>query len=117
VSITFCKTHLIAYISLPPSKAQETDPNHQVATFGSSTGISNLRLHLVNIHLEEWTKSCADMGIPITAAIALNKLQGNETEITEHPMYSKEAFVDALVDFVVGNDLVSKINHILLWPF
>ena len=25
---------------------------------------------------------------------------------SEHPQYSKEAFIDAIVDFVVGDDLV-----------
>jgi hypothetical protein len=76
-------------------------------------------VHLLKVHLEEWTKSCADMGITITAATALKsikKLQGQEMEEGEHPPYSKQGFVDALIDFIVGDDVVSDDNCIVSHP-
>lgn len=66
---------------------------------------------MIKDHLYAWAKACSDMGIEITAPSALayiNDLEGHEA--VERPSYSKEAFVDALVEFIVGDDVVSHIE-------
>jgi hypothetical protein len=73
-----------------------------------------LRKHLVNDHIEQWVSACDDLKIPITAKAALpavrkfrNEPADEPTSLeSERPEYSKTAFVDALVEFVVGNDQV-----------
>ena len=99
------------------STAQEENQDHHVASFGSGTGVSNLRKHLIKDHLQAWTKACSDMGIEITAPSALEhirKLEGIEDAKDDHPQYSKEVFVDALIEFIIGDDVVSKDDHIIL---
>lgn len=60
--------------------------------------------------MEEWTKACADKGIPITAALAVQAISTHEgKDPIEQQNYSKEAFTDALVEFIVGDDIVSTI--------
>ena len=81
--------------------------------FGSTTSTSNLRKHLFNDHIKHWIASCESLNIPITATAAVEAIHKfhNEPAATplesERPQYSKEAFIDAIVDFVVGDDLVS----------
>jgi len=72
-----------------------------------------LRKHLFTDHVEEWVSSCASLNIPITAAGAAEAIrkfckEPVTTQLeSERPQYSKEAFIDAIVDLVVGDDLVS----------
>lgn len=60
--------------------------------------------------MEKWITSCEKLNIPITAAAAVEAIRQfcNEPATTslesECPQYSKEAFKDALVDFIVGDD-------------
>ena len=57
------------------------------------------------------------MGIEITAPSALEhirRLEGLEDAKDECPQYSKESFVDALIEFIVGDDVVSKNDYIVL---
>ena len=99
------------------STAQEADQSHPVASFGSSTGVSNLRKHLVNIHMDEWIHLSAEKGITITATAALQaikKHQGQETEDSEHPLFSMGAFVEAIIEFIVGDDVVSNHDCVVL---
>ena len=63
-------------------------------------------------HLDAWVSSCASMEIPITSKVALEYLkevqEGKQIgEEEEHQQFTQEAFVDALTDFIVGDDLVS----------
>jgi hypothetical protein len=122
---TICKFHYKCLHFLL-STAQEKNQDHHVASFGSGTGISNLRKHLIKDHLQAWTKACSDMGIEITACSALQhirRLEGLEdaeddhpqyTKEADHPQYTKEAFVDALIEFIVGDDVVSTNDHIIV---
>jgi hypothetical protein len=93
--------------------AHGIDPAYRVSSFGTTTGTSNLRKHLFTDHLEQWVSSCDQLKIPITAKAALPEVQKfrNEPADTplesERPDYSKSAFVDALVEFIVGDDQVS----------
>ncbi len=96
-------------LHLPISIANQVDESIDVATFSHTTAITNLRSHLLNIHMEEWVKGCAEKDIPMTTA-ALQAIAGHgvqEIEEGEHPKYSKEAFVGALVEFIIGDDVVS----------
>jgi hypothetical protein len=73
--------------------------------------VSNLRKHLYNQHLEDWVKDCARQKIPITSELALShiteKLPGLETGELDRPTYSKQGFMEALIEFFVGDDIVS----------
>jgi hypothetical protein len=69
---------------------------------------------LINKHLDEWVKGCTEKEIPMTtpALQAIAMIQGQEIGEDAHPKYSKEAFADALVEFIVGEDVVSNDNII-----
>jgi hypothetical protein len=71
-----------------------------------------LRKHLFNDHIENWITSCDKLHISITATAAVEAIRKFRKEPattsleSERPQYSKEAFRDALVDFIVGDDQV-----------
>ena len=95
-----------------PRQAHAVDSSHHILNFELGTGSSNLRNHLITNHLEEWVSSCDDLNIEISACSALPAISKyhNEPVNTSTPLesecqkYSKEAFVDALVEFIVGDD-------------
>ena len=62
-------------------------------------------------HLDDWVNSCADMKIAITAKAAVEVIEQSGGIVigmeAECPQFSKEAFTDALVEFVIGDDQVS----------
>jgi len=68
--------------------------------------------HLFTDHISEWVTSCDDLNIPITAAAAVEAICKFQKEPattsleSEHPQFLKEAFTDAIVGFVVGDDQV-----------
>ncbi|KAF8225786.1 hypothetical protein L208DRAFT_1304945, partial [Tricholoma matsutake] len=61
-------------------------------------------------HIEEWVTGCDDLKIKITAQAALPAIRKfcAEPEPTslevEHQEYTKEAFVEAILEFTVGDD-------------
>jgi hypothetical protein len=71
-----------------------------------------LRKHLFTDHIAKWITSCEDLNISITAAAAVEAIRKFRKEPaatsleTERPQYSKEAFIDALVDFIAADDQV-----------
>lgn len=91
-------------------------------SYKCTSGTSTLRRHLYTKHLEEWINGCKAAGVKITAtdegvqkALAdFNRQQGLESESQGtgrsvpiyHP-YSPEAFVDAIVEWIVSDDQVS----------
>ena len=92
---------------------KESNPDHKVSTFGLTTSVSVLRKHLYNKnHIEKWVTTCDELKIPITAKSAeepvrlFRKEPAPSSLESERPTYSKEAFVDAIVEFVVGDDQV-----------
>jgi hypothetical protein len=93
-------------------KIHSTNPSHRVSDFGITTSTSGLRKHLFTDHIGEWISSCENLKIPITAVAAVEAIRKFRKEPattsleSERPQYSKEAFIDAIVDFVVGDDLV-----------
>jgi hypothetical protein len=89
-----------------------TDPSHHVSDFAIKTSTSNLRKHLFTSHIGEWITACENLNLSITAAAAIEAIRKFRKEPattpleSERPQYSKEAFIDAIVEFVVGDDLV-----------
>lgn len=71
-----------------------------------------MRKHLFTDHIENWITLCEKLNIPITAAAAVEAIRQFRKEPattsleSERIQYSKEAFRDALVDFIVGDDQV-----------
>jgi hypothetical protein len=90
-------------------------------SFAPTTGTSTLRKHLADYHISAWVKGCDKLEVPITAAaikyqVTQHRLrqgsrQGQQTHFdsgTPQPQaYSEEAFVDALVEWIVADDQVS----------
>jgi len=90
-------------------------------SFASTTGTSALRKHLTDYHISAWVEGCDKLEVLITAAAIKYQVtqywlwqgsrQGQQTcsdSSTPQPQaYSKEAFVDALVEWIVGDDQVS----------
>lgn len=92
---------------------KESNPDHTVSTFGHSTSISVLQKHLYNkIHIEQWVITCDNLKIPITAKSAEEPVRifckepAPSLFESERPTYSKKAFIDAIVEFIVGDDQV-----------
>jgi hypothetical protein len=68
-----------------------------------------LRLHLANIHKDEWISELKKRNITVTAKAGLKALahhEGKTLETPSRPSYSPELFVDTLVDFIVATDQV-----------
>jgi hypothetical protein len=88
------------------------DPDHHISTFGVNTSTSNLRKHLFSCHIEQWVNSCDDLGIAITGKDAVEAVREFRQEPadtpleSERPEYSKETFVEAILEFIIGDDLV-----------
>lgn len=78
-----------------------------------------MRKHLYSVHLDEWVTTCDQLHIPINSNAAAEYVRNfrNEPPSTslesERPEYSKEAFIDAIVDFVVGDDQVCGKFHLI----
>jgi hypothetical protein len=103
---------------------QEADPSHVVSHWKPTSSTTSIRVHFSEYHLEEWVTSCDQLKIPITAQTVQRKIrkfrnlpEPSEQESTRVP-YSKEAFENALVDLIVGDDLVGhrllQYNRVLI---
>jgi hypothetical protein len=65
-----------------------------------------MRNHLLAKHAQDWITSCDKLGIPIkanAAHLAAEEIRGNTSPALP---YSRENFVDAIVEFIVGDDQV-----------
>lgn len=83
----------------------------KVNTYMKTTSVGTLRKHLFTEHPKEWSTECKAHGIPITAKSALAAIAAfygvvPESQDQPRPQFSPERFVDALVEFIVANDLV-----------
>ena len=78
-----------------------------------------MRKHLYSVHLDEWVTTCDQLHIPINSNAAAEHVRNFRKEPaptsleSERPEYSKEAFIDAIVDFVVGDDQVCGKFHLI----
>jgi hypothetical protein len=100
--------------------AHKSDSSHAIAEFAITTGTGSLRKHLFGEHIEEWVTSCDNLGIKITAEGALPAVREFRAEPEPTPLeggrqeYTKEAFVEAILEFIVGDDQVCVISFNLL---
>lgn len=94
-----------------------SNPEHIVANFSTGTSTSGPRKHLVDNHLAAWVDSCDKLKIPITAkgaeetASRYRQQRDQMTPSASHPQearpeFSHEAFVNAIIEWIVGDDQV-----------
>jgi len=90
----------------------------KVKGFGMLTGTSVKCQHLVDCHIDAWVSSCDQLKILITAKAVQDVVCNYRTRqgqaysqpsstysITCSP-FSQEAFVNAIMDFIIANDQV-----------
>jgi hypothetical protein len=112
-SIVAIETVYCIFVNLCSRHVHKANSTHTVASFGLTTSTSNLRKHLYSEHVEEWVAACDDLKIKITARAALPVVQKFRTEPDATPLeserqeFTKEAFVEAVLEFIVGDDQVS----------
>jgi hypothetical protein len=118
----FCKYVLSSLVfgtvahNLPRQK-QAIDPTFVVQTYGPKTGTTVLRAHLCNEHMGHWVEGCDKFKIPINAKLfqgrvdEYRKQNGGSQARQEDPTlptraYSREAFIDAIVEWIIADDQV-----------
>jgi hypothetical protein len=95
------------------------DPDEPRSQFSTSTGTGTLRQHLCKFHLDEWVDECDKHGYKITAkeaqaAVDSYRRRKGQTRVQAgtdpgpRKKYSNEAFVDALAEFIIADDQVTK---------
>ena len=87
-----------------------------VTWYGKNTSTTVRRNHLYKSHLSAWIAACDKLGIDITAKSAQNTIwnywkQHNQVSSADNPEdlwkhFTPEAFVDAIVNFIVSDDQV-----------
>jgi hypothetical protein len=93
-----------------------TNTRHGLSTFSKGTATGTLRRHLIDRHLREWVSGCDQLGIEITAKSAQVPVHeyrhGNPpaSVSNDRKPYSKEAFMDAIVAFIVSDDQVCDLQ-------
>jgi len=93
-----------------------TNPKHDVANFSESSSTGTLHTHLCSEHIDDWVSSCDSANITIKAKKSqaaideYRKSRGQPTSgsNTLPKYFSKEAFVDAIVEFIIADDQVSS---------
>lgn len=100
-------------------KAHAIDTNYEIVHYSKPTSTTVLHKHLCDCHVNTWISSCTELNINITAKAVQSTVnayrrkyegfsQPTEGNGAEHicQTYSQEAFLDALVDFIVSDDQV-----------
>ena len=92
-----------------------------VTRYGKNTSTTVRRNHLCESHPSAWIAACDKLGIDITAKGAQNTIrdyqrQHNQASSGADPEdlqkhFTPEAFVDAIVNFIVSDDQVS--HHVV----
>ena len=91
----------------------QSNPAYAVSSFSLITGTTDLQKHLYTEHVEKWVTACDNLKIQITSAAAIQAIrkfcqEPVDTSLeSEHTEYSKEAFVEGILHFIVGDDQVS----------
>ncbi|KAJ7817323.1 hypothetical protein B0H13DRAFT_1923007 [Mycena leptocephala] len=96
-----------------------THPHVKATAFSLNTSTGTMRKHLYERHADEWISGCDQLGIPITAKDAQPAVEkfrqrygqqsgtgGTTSGAKGRRPFSHEAFVDALVEFIVGDDQI-----------
>jgi hypothetical protein len=110
----------IVYFLTVCRQQHATDPHTGSTKFSRTTSSGVLRKHLYEHHIDAWVEGCDKLKIPIKAkeaashvdAYRVRKHQKTGTTSNSEPgkkrtPFSQEAFVDAIVEFIVGDDQVS----------
>ena len=127
----------VSYLIIIPKvfvRQEHVSNSHvKVQPFKNTTGTTVLRNHLANEHVENWVETCDKFKISITAQVAqkavnafqqrrgqpqesLNHSEGPVPHVRE---YSREAFVDAIVEWIVADDQVCSfpfLNYSMISP-
>ena len=104
-------------------------PHIKVRPFSKATGTTVLRNHLASEHVASWVDTCDKFKIPIKAQVAQKAVNdyrqkrgqpqapSNGSQVPPPPIheYSREAFVDAIVEWIVADDQVCLLSlfHII----
>jgi hypothetical protein len=94
--------------------------------YGLKTGTDVLRRHLYEEHPDSWIEGCDKLHIPITAKAAqraVTEYHNHQGQCTSRQSpnstvsrpFSQEAFVDAVVEFIVVDDQVSNLFIIIVF--
>jgi hypothetical protein len=93
-------------------KEHAANPKHDIVSYGPNTSVSTVEKHLIEKHLGDWVTACEDAEIPIrgskgqAAARKYHRLPPGTDLENERPKFSHETFVEALTEYVVGDDQV-----------
>lgn len=114
---------LIFFVS---SKLHALGKLDSVQKYSGGTSTTGLRNHLATEHLEEWVDSCGQFNIKISgkeAKVLVANLWQRCGEHVQEPAvpgewqgrqpYSNEAFIDAIVAWIVGDDQVRLVLLLL----
>ena len=137
----FCQ-YVLIFLALYPTlilfifrQKHVADASHSLQTFSLRTGTTTLRSHLCGEHLEPWVNACDKFKITIMVSKAdhpVNEYRCHQSTMnvpgtgqtgSDRHEYSPEAFVDAILEFIVADDQVRKIRFrisivtymLLLW--
>ena len=105
----------------PFSQQHETNLMIEVVSYSDTTSKTVMRKHLANKHLVTWVQGCDQLNISISSSGKMKKniedywqqtrSQGSLESANGKPdqprtEFSPEAFVDAIMEFIVANDQV-----------
>jgi hypothetical protein len=117
VSVILASCNVLLTKTTNRAKAESEYPECiTVHPYTPGTGNTNMRKHLVQVHLEEWINECDARGIPVTAGCAFDpakayRQQNNRPDPTvavEFSAFSIEGLADSLMELIVKDDLVSS---------
>lgn len=93
-------------------------PDYNVLVYSVNTTTGVLRRHLQSVHLGDWVEECDRKGIQISGAKAqgaaadyrqrTGKRGSSVTIPGQRPCFTKEGFLNALIEFIVSDDQVSS---------
>jgi len=91
----------------------KSDPQHDESTFSIKTATGTLRRHLIDCHFLEWDSACEKQGIQMNskagkAAKARFQQDGGPRSDGKRIPFTREAFIDAIAEFIVTDDVVSS---------
>jgi hypothetical protein len=92
-------------------RAENDNNPANVFLYGDQTATGSLKYHLITTHLGEWISECDKLGITITGkqagqAVAKYKGLSVEQQTKARMPFSKDNFLDAVVDFIVVTNQV-----------
>lgn len=98
---------------------KKTNPQIEVKDFSWKTGSTVCRNHLVDRHLGTWVVVCDKLRLPIVAPAVQTAVNNYRQRQGTYHMddgtpqsrpFTQEAFVDAIMEFIIADDQVSLLN-------